>query len=123
MKNKITKFEDLKIWREAHSLAMEIYLITKRFPKNELYGLVSQIRRSALSIAANIVEGFYRHSTKELIQFLVNARGSTGETIYHLLVSSDLQYIDRNKYLQLRDRYEKLAMSINALINSLNKRK
>lgn len=120
--SKITKFEDLKIWQESHSLAMEVYSVTKQFPRSEQYGLTSQIRRSALSVAANIVEGFYRHSTKELVQFLFNSRGSVGETIYHLLVSKDLNYLREEKYLQLRDRYEKLAMSINALINSLKKR-
>jgi|SRR3989338_9363721 len=123
MKNKITKFEDLKIWQESHKLAMEIYVITRSFPKDELYGLVSQLRRSSLSIPANIVEGFYRYSTKELIQFLINARGSTGETIYHLLVSKDLKYINEDNYSRLRQRYEILAMSINALINSLRKKK
>ena len=123
MKNKITKFEDLKIWQESHRLAMEIYVITRSFPKDELYGLVSQLRRSSLSIPANIVEGFYRYSTKELIQFLINARGSTGETIYHLLVSKDLKYINEDNYSRLRQRYEILAMSINALINSLRKKK
>ena len=119
----ITKFEDLKIWQESHKLAMEIYVITRSFPKDELYGLVSQLRRSSLSIPANIVEGFYRYSTKELIQFLINARGSTGETIYHLLVSKDLKYINEDNYSRLRQRYEILAMSINALINSLRKKK
>ncbi|KKR71421.1 MAG: Ribosomal protein S23 [Candidatus Woesebacteria bacterium GW2011_GWA2_40_7b] len=123
MKNKITKFEDLKIWQESHRLAMEIYVITRSFPKDELYGLVSQLRRSSLSIPANIIEGFYRYSTKELIQFLINARGSTGETIYHLLVSKDLKYINEDNYSRLRQRYEILAMSINALINSLRKKK
>lgn len=123
MKSKIKKFEDLKIWGEAHSLAMEIYVITRKFPKDELYGLTSQIRRAALSVAANIVEGFYRHSTKELIQFLTNARGSNGETIYHLLVAKDLKYISSATYSQLRNRYEILAMSINALINSLDRKK
>ena len=123
MKNMITKFEDLKIWQESHKLAMEIYVITRSFPKDELYGLVSQLRRSSLSIPANIVEGFYRYSTKELIQFLINARGSTGETIYHLLVSKDLKYINEDNYSRLRQRYEILAMSINALINSLRKKK
>ena len=123
MKSMITKLEDIKIWQESHKLAMEIYVITRSFPKDELYGLVSQLRRSSLLIPANIVEGFYRYSTKELIQFLINARGSTGETIYHLLVSKDLKYINEDNYSRLRQRYEILAMSINALINSLRKKK
>lgn len=123
MKNKVRTFEDLKIWQEAHHLALEIYRVTKAFPREELYGLISQIRRSALSVPTNIVEGFYRHSTKELIQFLILARGSLGETVYHLLISKDLDYINNDVYIELRNRYEKLAMSINALIRSLNNKK
>lgn len=122
MKKQITKFEDLKVWQDSHKLAMEIYLITKKFPREELFGIVSQIRRSALSVPTNIVEGFYRHTTKELIQFLYTSRGSSGEVIYHLLVSKDLGYISNEQYLTLRQKYEYLAMSINALINSLNKK-
>jgi four helix bundle protein len=122
MKKQITKFEDLKIWQGSHKLAMEIYTITKKFPKEELFGLISQIRRSALSIPTNILEGFYRHTTKELVQFLYTSRGSSGEVIYHLLVSKDLGYISNEKYLMLRQKYEYLSMSINALINILSKK-
>lgn len=122
MKTQIKRFEDLKIWQESHKYALEIYALSKNFPKDELFGLVSQIRRSALSIPTNIVEGFYRHTTKELIQFLYTSRGSAGEVIYHLLVSKDLGYISNEKYILLRGKYEILSMSINALINSLNKK-
>jgi len=96
--------------------------ITKKFPKDELYGVISQLRRASSSVPANIVEGFYRHSTKELINFLFNARGSTGEVIYFLLLSKDLGYIDQERYIKMREKCELLAMSINALINSLNKK-
>jgi len=122
MKKQITKFEDLKVWRDSHKLAMDIYLITKKFPKEEMFGIISQIRRSALSVPTNIVEGFYRHTTKELIQFLYTSRGSSGEVMYHLLVSRDLGYISNDQYLALRQRYEYIAMSLSALINSLNKK-
>ncbi len=122
MKQKIKKFEDLRIWQDSHGLTISVYKVTKEFPRDELYGIISQLRRASSSVPANIVEGFYRHSTKELINFLFNARGSTGEVIYFLLLSKDLGYIDTKQYLNLREKYELLAMSINALINSLNKR-
>jgi four helix bundle protein len=122
MLNKIKKFEDLRIWKESHALTIEIYKITKGFPKSELYGLTSQLRRASSSVSANIVEGFYRNTTKELIQFLYTSRGSVGEVIYFLQLSKDLNYITKNNYKSLRDRYEKLARSINALINSLKKK-
>lgn len=122
MASKIKIFEDLRIWREAHMLVLEIYKLTKMYPKDELYGLIAQLRRAASSIPANIVEGFYRNTTKELIQFLFNARGSTGEVIYFLILSKDLKYISDIKYKELRERYEILAKSINALINSLKRK-
>jgi len=122
MKSKITKFEDLRIWQEAHALVLIIYKLTKSFPKSELFGVVSQIRRAGSSVPANIVEGFYLNTTKELIKFLFNARGSTGEVIYFLILSRDLKYLSQAKYFEIRVRYEKLAKSINALINSLRKK-
>jgi len=122
MKVKITKFEDLRIWQEAHSLVLIIYKLTKKFPKEELFGVISQLRRAGSSIPANIVEGFYLNTTKELIKFLFTARGSTGEVIYFLILSRDLEYITEEEYLTMRGRYERLAKSINALINSLKKK-
>ena|SRR3989344_2627247 len=122
MKTKITKFEDLRIWTLGHELVLEIYIITKKFPKEELYGLVSQLRRAASSVCANIVEGFYRNTTKELVKFLFNARGSAGEVVYFLVLSKDLGYITNEKYLELRNSYENLLKSISALINSLKRK-
>lgn len=74
-KIQINRFEDLEIWQLSHTLVQSIYKCTSGFPKSELFGLVSQIRRAAISIPANIVEGYYRHTTKELIQFLYHAEG------------------------------------------------
>lgn len=122
MNVKINKFEDLIVWQEAHRLTLEIYRITSLFPKNELYGLTSQLRRSSSSVAANIVEGYYRDTTKELIKFLYNARGSAGEVTYFLILIKDLEYISSDKYLTLRNDYEKLLRMINGLIRSLNKK-
>lgn len=122
MVNKITTFEDLRIWQVSHRLALDIYTLTRAFTKQELYGLTSQLRRAAASVPANIVEGFYRNTTKELLLFLFNARGSAGEVIYFLVLSKDLGYIDEEQYITLKREYEDLIKSINALISSLKKK-
>lgn len=119
MNNKIKSFQDLEIWREAHSLVLEIYRITKDFPKEEIYGLISQIRRSSVSVAACIVEGQSRNTTKDFIKFLFDARGSCAETKYHLLLSMDLGYINPEVFEKINNRYEILGKRINSLINSL----
>lgn len=118
-KNKIKSFYDLEIWREAHRLALEIYRLTKLFPEKEIYGLISQIRRSAVSVAACIVEGHSRNTRKEFIKFLYDARASAAETEYHLLLSRDLGYLDEADYSKISEQYKILGRRINALINSL----
>jgi len=122
MEKRIKKVEDLRIWQAGHRLALEIYRLRKKFPKEELYNLTSQITRAAVSVPANITEGFYRETTKELIRFLYNARGSIGEVIYYLALAKDLDYIKKKEYQLLRTRYEELAKSVNALIRSLRKK-
>lgn len=119
MVNKITTFEDLRVWQISHKLALEIYRLTKQIPKEETYGIISQLRRSSASVPANIVEGFYRNTTKELIQFLYNARGSAGEVVYFLVLTKDLGYVFPQDYENLRGQYENLIKSINAFIKSL----
>lgn len=98
---KVKRFEDLRVWQVSHKLTLEIYRITKAFPKEELYGLVAQLRRAASSVPANIAEGYYRHTTKELIKFLYNARGSAGEVTYFLILSRDLKYISDKKNIKI----------------------
>ena len=122
VKNKIKSFEDLEIWQLSHELSLIIYELTIRYPRTELFGLVSQLRRAAISIPANIVEGYFRNTTKELIQFLYHARGSCGEVIYFLILSRDLKYISRNDYEKLRNDYNILIRKITAMINSLRKK-
>ena len=85
--------KDLNVWKNSMALAEKIYLITNDFPKEELYGLTSQIRRSAVSIPSNIAEGFARNSTKELIQFLYIASGSISELETQLLLSKNLGFL------------------------------
>ncbi|MFA4982391.1 MAG: four helix bundle protein [Candidatus Omnitrophota bacterium] len=94
-------FKNIKVWQRAHSLVLEIYKVTKTFPKNEQYGLSAQVRRSASSIATNIVEGYKRRSRKEFNHFLNIADSSLEETKYHLLLSLELFYLSRQDYEKL----------------------
>lgn len=118
-KKKFNTVEDIPVWNLSHELTLKIYRLTENFPKLESYGLTSQIRRSASSIPANISEGFYRNSTKELLQFLYNARGSYGETLYHLRLSKDLGFIDAINYRNLEESYSSFGKQLNGWIRSL----
>jgi len=115
----IKSFQDLNIWKEAHWLALEIYKVTKKFPKEEIFGLISQIRRAAVSVPANIAEGMGRNTTKELLSFTYNSRGSLSEVIYYLILSKDLGYLDEATFEGLYKRYNGLAAGINAFIAKL----
>ena len=117
--NKYKSFKEIPVWKLSHKLTLEVYDLTKRFPKDEIYGLTSQLRRSSSSISANIVEGFYRNTTKELLSFLYNSRGSCGETIYHLMLAYDLGYIDENKFDDLIKEYEDVIRQLSGWIRSL----
>ena len=96
-------FHRLRVWQEAHTLVLLIYKATRSFPKEELFGLTSQIRRAAVSIAANIVEGHARNSRKEFIQFLSISKGSLVEVEYYIQLASDLSYIDIKQHKLLKD--------------------
>ncbi len=92
-------FEKLAVWQKAHNLVLSIYSSTLSFPKEEMYGLTSQLRRASISIPTNIVEGRARGSTPDFIRFLRIARGSLEETEYLLLAARDLQYLPQESYL------------------------
>ncbi len=109
----------LEVWKLAHELVIEIYKVTKSFPREEVYGLVNQVRRSAISIPANIVEGQARQHKKEFVQFLYVSKGSAEETNYHLFLSKDLGYISCDKYNELGSKCIRIKMMLNKLINSL----
>lgn len=112
-------WKDLKVWQKAHAIVLEIYKITKKFPKEEMFGIVSQIRRSSSSVPTNIVEGQSRNTTKEYLQFLYNARGSVEETRYHLFLAKDLDYLNETEYMTLENQYEEVSKMLNALIKGL----
>lgn len=94
-------FKELLVWRKAHDLTLEIYRVTSKFPREELYGLTSQMRRASSSIAANIAEGCGRKSQADFARFLQNAFGSASELEYFLLLSSDLGLLKTSDYEKL----------------------
>jgi four helix bundle protein len=87
-------FEDLLVWQKAHAYVLEIYRITKAFPKSEVFGLTSQMRRAAISIPANIAEGFKKRTPREKVRVLNIAQGSLEESRYYLILAKDLSYAD-----------------------------
>ena len=112
-------WKDLKVWQKVHQLVLEVYRVTASFPKAEIYGATSQLRRAASSIPANIVEGQSRQTTKEYLQFFYNARGSLEEVRYFLLLSHDLEFLVLESYNILEDEYKSASKMLNALIKSL----
>ncbi|HTM68259.1 MAG TPA: four helix bundle protein [Candidatus Binatia bacterium] len=113
-------FRELRIWREGLALAVETYAITKAFPREEMFGLTAQVRRSANSVPANIAEGSGRHFTKEYERFLRIAHGSLKETVSHFLLARELGYGDRIAIDRIICRYQGLDAGINACIKSLH---
>lgn len=98
---KIKEFTDLNAWQEAHKLVLIIYKVTKNFPKEELFGLVSQMRRSAVSITSNIAEGFGRQGYKEKIQFYYLAQGSLTELKNQIIIAKDIGYFEKQTFQDL----------------------
>lgn len=114
------KHHELKAWQDAMELVKEIYRVTRDFPKEEIYGLVSQMRRAAVSIPSNIGEGAARGGDREFIQFLIIARGSLSELETQLLISNDLGYMQDVPDIQ--ERIDRLFALIGGLLRSLRER-
>jgi four helix bundle protein len=115
-------YHKLAIWKEAHTFILLIYPIINTFPKYEVFCLVSQIRRAAISVPANIAEGHSRRTTKEFIQFLTIANGSLVEVEYYLELSRDLKYISDTEYKILNIQREKIGRLLHFFIKSLRER-
>jgi len=114
-------FTKIKAWRLADDLAVTVYKITRRFPREEIYGITSQLRRAASSVAANIAEGANRQSKKEYLQFLSIASGSLAETRYFLHLSKRLGYIEEQESSQSAKLAEETSKTLNGLVVSLQK--
>jgi len=112
-------FKDLIVWQKAHQFVLNVYLLTKKFPNDEKFGLTSQFRRAALSITANICEGFRKNGKKDKIRFLNYSQGSIEECRYYLILSQDLGYCNSEELDELLQEVSKLADAyVKALLNS-----
>jgi four helix bundle protein len=108
MREPAKTFEDLIVWQKAHLFVLAVYRLTGLFPKQEIYGLTSQFRRAAVSIAANIAEGFRKRSDTDKVRFLNIAQGSIEECRYYLILTKDLGYGDVSELVPLLHEVSKL---------------
>ena len=104
-------FKELIVWQKAHQLVLNLYKATKHFPKEEMYGLTSQLRRSSVSVAANIAEGFKKKGIADKLKYMNTPQGSLSESDYHLLLANDLEYFDTNGLLNDVDEVGRLLES------------
>jgi len=121
--DKIESVEELEVFKKAQQVALKTYKISKKFPTDEKFGLISQMRRAAASIATNLIEGGYRLNRAEYRQFVGIARGSSGELKYHILLARDLGYLLENDYNVLRAELDKISKMLMGLAKSLGPRK
>ncbi len=115
---KISSFTDLVVWQEAHKLVVEVYKVTKTFPKEEVFGLTSQMRRAAVSITSNISEGFGRQSQKEKTQFYSFSRSSLLELQNQLLIAKDVEYFEKDKFEKIAQKTIRVHKLLNGLIKT-----
>ncbi|HVS91120.1 MAG TPA: four helix bundle protein [Mucilaginibacter sp.] len=109
-------FKDLLLWQESHQLVLKIYKLSEDFPKSEMFGITSQLRRAAVSMPCNIAEGCGRYTPKDFANFLQIALGSTNETDYLTLLAKDLNYLSADKFDSVQEHLNKIrAMNINLI--------
>ena len=115
----LRNYKDLQVWQKAYQLCLKVYKATRDFPKYELYGITSQMRRAGVSIPSNIAEGYGRKTTKEYVQFLYIAYGSLCELETQVLLSGDLEYSSKDKNDILLSEIGSVERMLKALIKSL----
>ncbi len=115
---KIYSFEKLAVWQKSRKIAVVIYKITREFPKEELFGISSQMRRCSVSIASNIAEGSGRQTPKEKARFTEIAYSSALELLNQLIITLDLEYINEEKYKEIRTEIEEITFMLDALRKS-----
>jgi four helix bundle protein len=112
-------FKDLVVWSKAHHLTLAVYQKTRTFPREEMYGLTSQVRRASASIGANIAEGCGRRSDGEMKRFLQIARGSASELEYHLLLARDLRFLRVDEFKDLEEKILEVQRMLASLVQRL----
>jgi len=113
---KISAFTDLRAWQEGHKLVLDIYSCTKNFPQYELFGLVNQMRRAAISFTSNIAEGFRKRSRKEKMQFFTTALASLTELQNQCIIARDVEYMDGDTYVKLSGQSKLVSRITNGLM-------
>jgi four helix bundle protein len=113
--------ENLEVWKKSIDTALIVYRVTESFPKEEKFGLISQLRKASVSIAANIAEGAARTSKKEFCHFLSNAQGSASEVETELLIAYRLGYVTNEKYEPLRSSIDEIGRMLTGLTQKLNR--
>lgn len=116
---KFTFFTEMPVWQKAHQLVLDVYKLTASFPRDEVYGLTSQIRRASLSVSGNIAEAFGRFHYLDKNKFYLNARGSLEETKNYLIISQDLGYLNGEDSCMLMDNIERINEELNIMIKTL----
>jgi len=119
----LKNYRDLKVWQKSYRLCLDLYRITKKFSKEERFGLTSQIRRAAVSIPSNIAEGYGRKTTADYLRSLYIAYGSVCELETQVLLSGDLNYVNKQNLRALKDDTEEVERMLKALIKSLEKKR
>ena len=112
-------FRELKVWEKGHRLTLAVYEATSEFPREELYGITTQLRRCSASIPANIAEGCGRKGEAELGRFMLISMGSASELEYHLLLARDLDYLDSQQYQDLSQRTQQIKRMLSTFIIKL----
>ena len=115
-------FKDLKVWQKAHQLTLEVYRVTRRFPREELYGLTSQMRRAAVSVPANVAEGCCRSGDAEFARFAHITMASASELEYHLLLARDLQLMSTEENESCASSVSEVKRMLASLIRTLKAR-
>ena len=121
--NESNSFKDLECWQRAHEFVKAVYQVTKRFPEDERYGLTSQFRRAAVSIAANICEGYRKLSRADKLRFLNIAQGSLEECRYYIILSHDIKYIDKATHDNLEYIINGVSWKLNGYAEAISKNK
>ena len=112
-------FRDLKVWERAHRLTLRVYKVSAHFPREELFGLISQMRRCSASIGANIAEGCGKRGNNEFQRFLQIASGSASELEYYLLLAPDLNFLTDTDYRELNDELSTLRRMLTSLLQKI----